>query len=83
VICPQAVDTPLIAGVAVEDGGPAGLDGVISPEALTDSVIEGLAEQRFLILPHPQVEQYRQNKAASYDRWLGGMRKLRRRFIAG
>ncbi len=80
-ICPQAVATRLLDQVGDGDGGSAGVDGVISPEDLAGSVIEGLAQELFLILPHPQVEQYRQNKAASYDRWIGGMRKLRRRFV--
>ena len=79
-ICPQAVATRLLDQVGDGDGGSAGVDGVISVEDLASSVMEGLAQELFLILPHPQVEQYRQNKAASYDRWIGGMRKLRRRF---
>jgi NAD(P)-dependent dehydrogenase (short-subunit alcohol dehydrogenase family) len=79
-ICPQAVATRMIEEMAGDDGGSAGVDGVISPEELADSVIGGLAAETFLILPHPQVEQYRQNKAADYNRWIGGMRKLRRRF---
>ena len=66
-ICPQAVQTRMIGSF---DGG--------SPEQVAESVIEGLAAESFLILPHPEVEQYRQNKAANYDRWLGGMRKMRR-----
>lgn len=74
-VCPQAVRTRMLGDT---DGASAGVDGIISPEELAQSVIEGLAEERFLILPHPQVEQYRQNKAANYDRWIGGMRKLRR-----
>ncbi|KGE04774.1 SDR family oxidoreductase [Pseudohaliea rubra] len=77
-LCPQAVATQMIA--SVEGGGTAGVDGVISPAQVAASVIDGLAEERFLILPHPQVESYRQRKAQDYDRWLGGMRKLRRRF---
>ena len=79
-ICPQAVATRLLDQVGDGDGGSAGVDGVISVEDLASSVMEGLAQELFLILPHPQVEQYRQNKATSYDRWIGGMRKLRRRF---
>lgn len=77
-ICPQAVDTRMIG--QVEGGGSAGVDGVLSPAEVADAVVRGLEEERFMILPHPQVEQYRQNKAADYDRWIGGMRKLRRRF---
>jgi hypothetical protein len=47
---------------------------------VADAVVSGLDAESFLILPHPEVEEYRQNKARSYDRWLGGMRKLRRLF---
>lgn len=77
-LCPQAVDTQMIA--SVEGGGTAGVDGVISPEDVAEAVVQGLAEQRFLILPHPNVAEYRRRKTEDYDRWLGGMRKLRRRF---
>jgi hypothetical protein len=44
-------------------------------------VIAGLKEERFLILPHPQVETYRQTKADNYDRWIHGMRRLRARIV--
>jgi hypothetical protein len=39
-------------------------------------VVTGLAEERFLILPHPEVARFFQNKANDYDRWLDGMRRL-------
>lgn len=77
-LCPQAVDTAMTAGT--DGGGVAGVDGMLSPEAVADAVVKGLAEESFLILPHPEVEEYRQNKARSYERWIGGMRKLRRLF---
>lgn len=77
-VCPQAVATRMIG--AVEDGGTAGVDGVIAPEDVAEAVICGIADERFLILPHPEVASYRERKAADYDRWLGGMRKLRRKF---
>ncbi|MCZ6829559.1 MAG: SDR family NAD(P)-dependent oxidoreductase [Gammaproteobacteria bacterium] len=80
-ICPQAVATRMIDQVGGGDGGSAGVDGIISAEELAATVIDGLAEETFMILPHPQVEQYRQNKTADYNRWIGGMRKLRRRFV--
>ena len=77
-LCPQAVDTAMTAGT--EGGGVAGVDGMLSADAVADAVVSGLDAESFLILPHPEVKEYRQNKARSYDRWLGGMRKLRRLF---
>lgn len=77
-ICPQAVDTRMIKQFGDGDGGTAGVDGVITPEDVATATVQGLAEGRFLIFPHQQVEQYRQNKVANYNRWIGGMRKLRR-----
>lgn len=78
VLCPQAVDTPMIAGT--EQGGVAGVDGIMAPETVADVVVEGLRAERFLILPHPEVETYLQRKTADYDRWLGGMRRLQARY---
>jgi NAD(P)-dependent dehydrogenase (short-subunit alcohol dehydrogenase family) len=77
-LCPQAVATRMIGDVS--GGGTAGVDGVLAPADVAEAVIEGLAAERFLILPHPEVATYRERKTADYDRWLGGMRKLRRRF---
>lgn len=79
VLCPQAVRTPMIGGT--EEGGVAGVDGVLEPEQVADAVIAGLADERFLILPHPEVLEYLQRKAADYDRWLRGMRRLQERYL--
>lgn len=79
VLCPQGVDTPMLAGAS---RSPQAGDGILSPEVVADAVIEGLAAERFLILPHEQVLTYMQRKSADYDRWLGGMRRLRRKFQA-
>ena len=77
-VCPQAVATRMAEEVSTGPGAAAAVDGVITAEQVADAVVQGLAEEDFLILPHPEVAEYRQHKAASYDRWLGGMRKLRR-----
>ncbi|NQV60211.1 MAG: SDR family NAD(P)-dependent oxidoreductase [Alphaproteobacteria bacterium] len=73
-LCPQAVRTAMTADL--EGGGVAGVDGMIEPEELVDAVIETLAAERFLCLPHPQVLEYMQRKSGDYDRWLKGMRRL-------
>jgi NAD(P)-dependent dehydrogenase (short-subunit alcohol dehydrogenase family) len=77
VLCPQAVATRMIGD---SGGGTAGVDGVLTPQQVAAEVVQGLAEETFLILPHKEVIDYRKNKSDDYDRWLGGMRKLRRRF---
>jgi NAD(P)-dependent dehydrogenase (short-subunit alcohol dehydrogenase family) len=79
VLCPQAVRTPMLRGV--EDGNVAGVDGVMEPSEVADCVIEALDEERFLILPHPEVLTYMQRKTSDYDRWLRGMQRLRARFF--
>ena len=72
VLCPQAVRTAMTA-----DGpGVAGVDGMIEPEDAVNAVVETLREERFLVLPHPEVAEYMQRKTADYDRWLKGMRRL-------
>ncbi len=74
VLCPQAVETPMIAGRT--GSAAAANDGVISAQALADCVVEGMEAETFLILPHPQVLTYFERKAKDYDRWLGGMRRF-------
>jgi NAD(P)-dependent dehydrogenase (short-subunit alcohol dehydrogenase family) len=78
VLCPQAVRTNMTAGT--EEGGVAGVDGMLEPEAVADAVVAGLDTERFLILPHPVVADYFRRKADDYDRWLRGMRRLQARY---
>jgi NAD(P)-dependent dehydrogenase (short-subunit alcohol dehydrogenase family) len=75
ILCPQGVDTAMLRQGG--SGSPQSLDGVLTPDEVAESVIEGLAAENFLILPHPVVLTYMQRKTADYDRWLGGMRRLR------
>jgi NAD(P)-dependent dehydrogenase (short-subunit alcohol dehydrogenase family) len=78
VLCPQAVKTGMTAGT---DGGSAGLDGMLEVDAVSDCVLKAIRDETFLILPHPEVLTYMQRKTSNYDRWLGGMRRLRQRMI--
>lgn len=76
-LCPQLVRTEMLAAAlpSAEQQGIAHL-GLLEPEEVADAVVDGLREERFLILPHPEVTDYFQRKAGDYDRWLAGMRRL-------
>ena len=80
VVCPQAVRTQMVKGA--EDGS-ASVDGILEPADVAESVIQGLAEESFLILPHPEVKTYFQRKASDYDRWIKGMARLRNKLFSG
>jgi NAD(P)-dependent dehydrogenase (short-subunit alcohol dehydrogenase family) len=77
-LCPEAVRTAMTANSSTATVAAAG-DGMMEPEVLANFVIEGLSEQRFLILPHPEVLTYMRRKTDDYDRWIGGMNRLMRR----
>jgi NAD(P)-dependent dehydrogenase (short-subunit alcohol dehydrogenase family) len=72
-LCPQGVRTNML----MQDPDNFLVEGSVSVEQVADAVIEGLADERFLILPHPEVAEYFKRKANDYDRWLRGMRRLR------
>ncbi len=82
-LCPQGVRTPMLMSVAQSGGGGHLTPHMIEPEAVADAVVAGLADERFLILPHPEVQQYFERKASDTDRWLRGMRRLRERVLGG
>ncbi len=80
-LCPQAVRTNMTAGT--DQGGVAGVDGMMEPDAVADVVVAGLDAEQFLILPHSEVAEYFRRKADDYERWLRGMRRLQERFPTG
>jgi NAD(P)-dependent dehydrogenase (short-subunit alcohol dehydrogenase family) len=79
-LCPQFVDTPMLdAFGAHSDETRTWVEEIaISTEDVAQVVADGIAEERFLILPHPEVGDYFRNKATDYDRWINGMQKLQR-----
>lgn len=81
VLCPQAVRTGMSAQAEGSGAsGVASLDGQMEPEELCDYVIEAIANESFLVLPHPEVMTYMRRKTSDYDRWLRGMRRLQAQF---
>jgi NAD(P)-dependent dehydrogenase (short-subunit alcohol dehydrogenase family) len=81
-LCPQGVRTNMLLGSPGDPSTEVVLaQGAIEPEQAADAVIEGLRAERFLILPHPEVSEYVQRKAADPDRWIAGMRKLQARIM--
>jgi NAD(P)-dependent dehydrogenase (short-subunit alcohol dehydrogenase family) len=80
-LCPMGVNTNMLNAGAGDDGVTAGdvvraAGMVVEPEQVADDVVAGLRDERFLILPHPEVLTYFQRKASDYDRWIAGMRRL-------
>ena len=74
-ICPQGVQTRML-----EQAGPLkdllSRDEVRTPDEVADIWVTSLADDRFLVLPHPEVGDYYANRAADTDRWLAGMQRL-------
>ena len=75
VLCPQGVNTAM----APKSLGDGQTDGIIEPDHLATVVVDTIREERFYVLPHPEVEEYVRRKGDDIDRWLAGMRRLRAR----
>lgn len=76
-LCPQGVRTPMLE----ED--PSGfLSGeAMEPSEVAEVVVQGLADERFLILPHPEVAEYASRRGDDHDRWIRGMQRLRQKVV--
>jgi NAD(P)-dependent dehydrogenase (short-subunit alcohol dehydrogenase family) len=79
-LCPQGVRTDLLAQVSGQPGGKAILASgrVLEPEEVAEATVQGLAGERFLILPHPEVAAFMRHRATDHERWLAAMRGLQR-----
>jgi NAD(P)-dependent dehydrogenase (short-subunit alcohol dehydrogenase family) len=77
-LCPQGVRTDMLFRAEAEGTRRSFLlDSALEPEQVADVVVKGLQDERFLILPHPEVAEFVRRRAADHDRWLRGMRRLR------
>lgn len=72
-LCPQGVRTNMLRN----SESSFLLDTAIEPEQVAQETVKAMAEERFLILPHPEVGKYFQHKATDYERWLRDLRKMR------
>ncbi len=88
-VCPQAVATRMIGvdeDTEIEDGstgfGGNDVDGILSTEYVADCILAAIQQEKFLVLPHPQVSTYFRRKASDHDRWIEGMHRFRAR-LAG
>jgi NAD(P)-dependent dehydrogenase (short-subunit alcohol dehydrogenase family) len=75
-LCPLGVKTEMLKRAEAEMGRFL-IDGALEPEHVADDVVEALADERFLVLPHPEVAEFSRRRAADRDRWLRGMRRAK------
>lgn len=81
-VCPMGVDTAMLDGAdagTLESLGARvvrAAGDVLHPDQVASNVLEAMAHERFLILPHPEVGTFFERKGADYERWLAGMRRL-------
>ncbi|MEV6327280.1 SDR family oxidoreductase [Streptomyces sp. NPDC051909] len=78
-ICPQGVRTDMLTAA-----GSAGelvlAPTAIEPEDVADALFDAMAEDRFLVLPHPEVGAYYRARAGDPERWLGNMNHIQQKW---
>lgn len=85
-LCPQGVNTAMlrqgdVPGVGTASSVVRAAGDVLEPDDVAQFTARAIRDEVFLILPHPQVADFVQRKAADRDRWLAGMRKLQARIL--
>lgn len=84
-LCPQGVNTPLIDAETFNASGTVARDAIttsaelLDPAAVAEAALEGIRNERFLILPHPEVKGYFATRAGEMDRWLSTMSKIQQK----
>jgi NAD(P)-dependent dehydrogenase (short-subunit alcohol dehydrogenase family) len=84
-LAPLGVRTPMLEEALEDTIGGAALmrDELLEPAEVAEVVLAGIRDERFLILPHPQVAKYMAFKGGDNERWLAGMRRMVRHARAG
>jgi NAD(P)-dependent dehydrogenase (short-subunit alcohol dehydrogenase family) len=89
-LCPMGVETAMhTAGLEAEGEEALGArvvaaaGSLLSPDEVAEAVLAGVAAERFLILPHPEVLDFYRRKGADYDGWIAGMQRLQARHEEG
>ncbi|MGP1275345.1 MAG: SDR family oxidoreductase [Caulobacterales bacterium] len=77
-LCPEGVRTPLVEGI---EGGAQGLGGYLEAETVAETLLSAMEAKRFLVMTHENTPGYVAAKGQDRDRWVGGMRKLRRMLV--
>jgi NAD(P)-dependent dehydrogenase (short-subunit alcohol dehydrogenase family) len=81
-LCPMGVDTDMLrqaSGGGVAGAVVTGAGDVLSPDVVAGFVVDALGEERFLVLPHPEVTRFWQGKVADPDHWLEAMNRVQQR----
>jgi len=83
-LCPQGVNTAMLRagdtpGAGISSATVRAAGAVLEPEDVADAAALAIAEERFLVLPHPEVRTYAEVRAGDHERWLAGMRRLQSR----
>jgi NAD(P)-dependent dehydrogenase (short-subunit alcohol dehydrogenase family) len=85
-LCPMGVNTNMLNGGDLENTGVSvvrAAGDIVEPEFVAGVCVDAIREERFLVLPHPEVLTFFQRKTSDYDRWLSGMRRLQARVLQG
>jgi uncharacterized protein YhdP len=72
----MGVRTAMLQGEELSHRVVRAAGDVLEPDEVAGAVVAAIDQERFLILPHPEVLTFFQRKAMDYDRWLAGMRRL-------
>ena len=80
-LCPMGVDTDMLRQSQESTSGAVvtGAGDVLAPDVVAAHVVDALRDERFLVLPHPEVADFLTEKVADVDRWLGAMNRVQQR----